>query len=734
MNFTKTCIFLFFPIALYSQSSIEKANDTIQTSRIDTLVKYVSKQYFSRNYANSIEYGELARKLSKENDYYNKYHQISTYLGNSYLAIEDTVMAKDIFYEGIQISKKNKDTVGIIATQLDFATYIASKESDDSKREAIKLYKNLIPLAKKIKNTNKLQTLNANISNFYLDLNEPENAKVYLDNFENNITDNTFVGFIGGFKLSKGRYYSLTGNYEKAKDNFKESLLILEDINFTDGIIAVYENIIENAVKFKFYEEAYTYQTKLDTLELEKYEKDKLEAIQNVTTKFKVNEIKDQLAKEIYLSEIKAENAKQETSVLWIKIASSILLVFSLILLYSYLKRRKLLANLIIKNKQYLEEKDRSDELSKAKSLLFSNITHELRTPMYGIIGISDILLEENQFKDKNDNIKSLRFSAEYLLTLVNNILQFNQIENNEINITKNEKIKVRNLIENIVESSKPLSELNPNEYSILIDEDIPDVLIGDRATLAQILINLINNASKFTNDGLINITLEKIKQKDNTIEISFHIKDNGPGISPKEKMHLFDRLKPSSQSQDFMGTGLGLPIVKKLLDEKNSNININSESGQGTTISFNLEFKLENLLPIKNKTNQIKPNSLLLKRYRILVVDDNKINQIVTKKFIEKYGADVLTVGSGKESIISLEETDNNIDLVLMDINMPEMNGFEATEAIRKFNKTVPILALTAVEKEKVVGDHSFNLMNGVIIKPYSIDLFLSTLIKHLN
>lgn len=179
------------------------------------------------------------------------------------------------------------------------------------------------------------------------------------------------------------------------------------------------------------------------------------------------------------------------------------------------------------------------------------------------------------------------------------------------------------------------------------------------------------------------------------------------------------------------MGTGLGLPIVKKLLEEQNSDLKIDSQAGTGTQVFFSLRFKISTE---KNSTEKVisDDTSTLLKGYSFLAVDDNKINQIVTKKFIEKNGGLVTTVGSGKEAIAAVKESE--YDLILMDINMPEMNGFEATEAIRKFNTTIPIVALTAVEEEKVIGDNAFHLMNDIIIKPFTNQSFLEVVRKQLK
>jgi len=325
-----------------------------------------------------------------------------------------------------------------------------------------------------------------------------------------------------------------------------------------------------------------------------------------------------------------------------------------------------------------------------------------------------------------------LKFSAEYLLTLINNILLFNKFdsESPSANIpSKKTNFNIRELVQNAVNLSKYLSEKNPNNYTINIEDSVPDTISGNRTKISQILINLLANSAKFTNNGEISITVNSTKIDDFTIDLYFTIRDNGIGISKDKQKFIFDEYAQIGEGEEFMGTGLGLPIVKKLLEEVGRDLILKSEIGKGTTVSFSINFDI-----CSNRNETINPNYKLIKPFKnkkILIVDDNKINLLVSRKFIENYGGLTTIVDNGLDAITL--EKENEFDLILMDINMPNMNGFETTSKIREHNISIPIIALTAVEKENVVGQKLFANMNDIIVKPFDENLVVPLLLQYL-
>lgn len=721
-------ISIFSCFGLFAQGEMVQTVDSLKIKRIDSLKKFIVSEFYKRNYDKTIEYGELAITLSESASYYNVYNNISSFLGNAYLAIDDSLKAKKIFNRSIELAYKEQDTTWILAAEIDLANLFALRKEPSSRRKSIKLYQNILPLAETANLEDKLLVLNSNIAEMYLKLNQPDSAEKYITQTTKYINDSTFVGFKGSYRLNKGVFNNQKGNYKQAKIDLEESYSIFEEIDYLDGKIDIYIALVENAYLRGNYKEAFEAQQKLDLLEKEKFEVDKVEAVQTVTTKFKVEEMKKQLEEEKLFNEISKAEAKREATLFWVKIASGILLIFSISIAISYYRRKKLVVDLTAKNKQYLAEKERSEELMRAKSVLFSNITHELRTPMYGIIGISNMLSENKLFKSEKGHLKSLKFSADYLLSLINNILHFNKLESNEPDAIKISAFDIRNLVYNAVESSKFLSEEHPNKYIVTIDDSIPNIIEGDEIKISQILINLLSNASKFTNDGTIEISLEEINRTSEKIEIGFIIKDTGVGIDEKTLSTIYNKYAQTGTGQHFMGTGLGLPIVKKLVEQLGGILNLKSVIGKGTTIHFALEYGMSKKAHLDEIANA--DLNQILNDFNVLIIDDNKINQLVTGKFIERHGATSKTASSGQEGIELLKA--ETFDIILMDINMPEMNGFETTKIIRSFNQDIPIIALTAVEKEKVVGDHSFNLMNDIIIKPYSNEKFINIILTN--
>tara|TARA_R110002049_G_scaffold11084_3_gene53169 strand:- start:1098 stop:2174 length:1077 start_codon:yes stop_codon:yes gene_type:complete len=351
---------------------------------------------------------------------------------------------------------------------------------------------------------------------------------------------------------------------------------------------------------------------------------------------------------------------------------------------------------------------------------------------MYGIIGISSILMKDKKRKNFEENLSSLKFSANYLLSLINNVLQLTNIDSSKKDKLKRSKFDVRKLIDNVVQSSKYINPENPNEYRVSVASNVPSLLIGDDVKLTQVLINVVGNSSKFTQNGLIEIGVTRTDTVDGQVCLNFTISDNGIGISSEKQKHIFNEFTQTGISDDYRGAGLGLPIVKKILEVQGSEIEIESEIDRGTTVKFSINYEVlvDNSIYEEDDTEELDSTSLTDKN--ILVVDDNKINQIVTSKVLKMYGATVIVAGNGPDAIkFAKEET---LDLILMDIHMPEMNGFEATEQIRMFDSEIPIVALTAVELEKVTEDNSAALMNDFIIKPYKNEEFIATILKHMN
>jgi CheY-like chemotaxis protein/nitrogen-specific signal transduction histidine kinase len=390
-------------------------------------------------------------------------------------------------------------------------------------------------------------------------------------------------------------------------------------------------------------------------------------------------------------------------------------LFYTLYINYNFKKKAN--HKLTIANEELLIAKDKAEEASNAKTQFVSTISHELRTPLYGVVGITNMLLDEHKELADSPHLSSLKFSARYLLSLVNDILQINKIEENRI-VLENLTFNISDEINMVKNSLSFISQSHNNKITIKIDPAIPEYLIGDKLRFAQILMNLISNALKFTNNGEVIVSANLIKVEDKSYFIEFQIADNGIGIAAADQEKIFEKfVQVGRKENDYQGTGLGLAIVKRLLELFKSEISLESQIGIGTTFTFTIVFDFD---PNKTKEiiNNIKVDLSSGQIFKILVVEDNKINQTVTKKIIEKNNCSCFIVDDGFQAIEILNK--EVFDIILMDINMPIINGFETTRKIRLKGINTPIIALTAFAKDEITEEALSAGMNDIIIKPF--------------
>jgi signal transduction histidine kinase/CheY-like chemotaxis protein len=377
------------------------------------------------------------------------------------------------------------------------------------------------------------------------------------------------------------------------------------------------------------------------------------------------------------------------------------------------------------KNEELLTEKERAEIAAKTKSNFLSTVTHELRTPLYAVTGLTKMLLEENPKPDQIQHLKSLQFSGDYLLTFINDILQINKIEANKVELDPeifNLKIKVENVIAALNNSAMDNNIIMHFEY----DKKLPEVFDGDQLKISQILINLIGNSIKFTKDGDIWVKVTQLKKSNKIHSIRLEVEDNGIGITKEKQDNMFESFSQGSVqiNRKYGGTGLGLSIVKGLVDILKGKIYLKSELGKGT--SFFIELPLtesEKVVKVKKRDYSKDISNLDLKNVKILVVEDNKINQMITKKILNKMDLNCDVIDNGEDAVDMVKET--SYDVVLMDIHMPGISGLEATKRIRSFDKELTIFALTAVTLEDKMQEFDEAGFDDIISKPFKQDDF---------
>ncbi|WP_395045911.1 ATP-binding protein [Flavobacterium sp.] len=442
-----------------------------------------------------------------------------------------------------------------------------------------------------------------------------------------------------------------------------------------------------------------------------------------VTERFKVDDMMRSLDK------LDKEKKQQEKSNKFSKLINilSIALITILSLLSLSLYKNNIIRNksnelLRDKNSELEIAKERIEKASKARAEFLSTVSHELRTPLNAINGISHILLDDKPKPSQIEYLKSLKFSGNYLLTYINEILEINRIESDNIEI-ENISFNIKELLNNIQSSLKEQASQNNNDFILNIDNEVPEILIGDPTKLSQIFINLINNALKFTENGTITVNTKLINRDIDNCLIKFEVKDTGIGIPKDKQESIFESFSQGSVeiNRKYGGTGLGLTIVKRLVTLMKGKIAISSEIGVGSTFTLNLNFKIgEKIIP--STINNLIDEKIFVSK-KILLVEDNKINQMITKKFLEKKKMRCEICETGEDAIIKMKT--NQYDLVLMDVHLPGINGTIATAEIRKFNINTPIIALTAIslnENREMLLSYG---MNDVITKPFNPDNF---------
>ncbi|MDR9397856.1 MAG: ATP-binding protein [Salibacter sp.] len=394
-----------------------------------------------------------------------------------------------------------------------------------------------------------------------------------------------------------------------------------------------------------------------------------------------------------------------------------------------------------------IDAKQRAEELARSKQQFLSSMSHEIRTPLNAVIGYTSFLLEEDPKEDQVDKLKSLKFSADNLLALVNDILDHSKIESGKISFS-NEPLQLKDVVSEVSDMMREKVTEKDVDLIQKIDSRVPEKVLGDENRLNQILINIVGNAVKFTEMGKVELKVSQISETRDHHEIEFKITDTGIGIPDDKRETIFNTFEQASSSilNTYGGTGLGLSITKNLVEMQGGSISVESEEGKGSEFTVVLSFekcleteKTDKNTPDKN-TKSKAPSSGSgrddLKGYHVLLVEDNPINQKIAAQFLNKWGAKVTLSENGKEALDVI--TSKEFDLILMDLQMPEMDGYEATKAIRSIDddyfKNIPVVALTADAFNEVRDSVLEVGMNDYVTKPINPEEFLKVMMRYLK
>ncbi len=384
--------------------------------------------------------------------------------------------------------------------------------------------------------------------------------------------------------------------------------------------------------------------------------------------------------------------------------------------------------------REMVESREQALQLSEAKEMFLSVMSHEIRTPLNAVIGMTHLLMDNDPKKSQIDDLNILKFSSENLLVIINDILDFTKIETGNLHL-ESIPFDLHTLSVDIINSLQVNATKKGNQLLLVYDDRIPAVLLGDKTRLYQILVNLIGNALKFTDSGKVQLSIKLKATEGDSSLIYFEVKDSGIGI-PKDKLsYIFETFTQAKTdiARKYGGTGLGLAITKKLLKLYQSEINVQSTEGKGTSFSFAINFST---VANGDRVATLPTPPQLFTNKRVLVVDDNEVNILIAKRFLSKWGLTIDFASNGEEAINKI--VNNTYDLIFMDIRMPGIDGFDTTKIVRElpgdYYKKVPIIALTASTLHNEHKKFKESGMDGHILKPFNPNEIKEVLNLYLN
>lgn len=379
-------------------------------------------------------------------------------------------------------------------------------------------------------------------------------------------------------------------------------------------------------------------------------------------------------------------------------------------------------------NLQLEDSVKEANKLAQSKSDFLSTMSHELRTPLNMVIGMTELLSDAPHSKEQQENLKVLNFSATSLHSLINDILDFNKLESSKIEL-ESVSLNLYDLLYSICAGLDMQAQEKGLNFVLEMDERVKShQVITDPTRITQVIYNLVGNGIKFTTKGTVKLKVDVVKKSDHRMQVEFSISDTGIGISENEQKIIFEPFTQASTSttRSYGGTGLGLSIVKRLLILFGSNIELESKQGVGSTFRFTIDFRTQDADTAVN--GHIQSDEGLLTGLRVLAAEDNSMNTFLLKKLCTKWNIEPVVVENGVQVVKAMNS--GIFDVVLMDIHMPEMDGYEASREIRQINDPqrsgVPIIALTASVSHNLEAKIKEAGMNDYIRKPFhSNDLF---------
>lgn len=678
------------------QNETKKVGDSISV-----LIDLARKENFGSNFEKALEYSIIAVKLANISNTTEKQARAYNSLATTYQMLNDDESAEKYFLLTLKFGRELESDY-IIASALNGLGSVYSKD-ESTLDKSIKHYNEAFVYAEKHGNPDNIAAWHLNMAGLFLDFNKTDDALPYLESATKTLTDNDIDDPVYIATL-----YYLEGLYNKQKLEFDTANMYLEKVIQIAKKEDLYPELIDSYnLQYEIFEAQNNYTAAIEALKNKQFYKDlsfnteKRLKLEDLNAQFKFSEYQ----KEITQAQLETETSNSRNNIITAIVVSFVLFFLLMLFLVHSFKDKQ-------RRKDLEAVRSKTEHLTNLKSELLSNISHELRTPLYGVMGITSMLADDKTLGVEHKNlINSLQFSGNRLHELVNKILRITEIESDRV-AEKKTIINLQVLISDLINSLNYSAKEKDNELVLNMPAAIDNLYYLDSLKLTEILDNLISNAIKFTNQGRIDVSVALVNTDSDIDYLEFKVEDTGIGIANENHTLIFENFKQAIEENTSFGSGLGLSIVKSHVETLGGKIKLDSALGLGSVFSF--------VIPCEIATPDVIAKSTLYNRkkpLKVLVVEDNKINQMITNKLIVSIGHICTISHNGLEAVERCKTDD--FDLILMDINMPLMNGFEASKTIKSFKPDCNIVALTALEISEVKEQCMAVGMNGIVNKP---------------